>query len=304
MGQRLVRIVCIIPMIVFSTITDTISFTEIMQSPGRVKASKGRTQEGGVVPAVREPGGTRADRGTERSPLAEAFQALGSDARLRILKELLRGERSISELAGAVGLQPVTVRYHLNVLIGDGLVERTTSHGAGEVGRPPIRYRLRREGIIRGFPPRQYAMLAEMLLGIIEGSLGPAGRARALREAGKAVGQQLVGTLQREAGFSAWGPRRFARHYLGDGMARMGLLAVVADMGEDFVQYRSISCPFLELALKYPEMICDHLDAGFHEGVAARMGSGVIHERLACMGHGDAFCEQRLKWSMNRAEEG
>ena len=110
-----------------------------------------------------------ADTGAGRRPLAEAFQTLGSDARLKILKELLRGEQAIAELAAAVGLQPVTVRYHLNVLIGDGLVENLTSHRDGDVGRPPVRYRLRREGIIRGSPPRQYEMLAEVLLVIIHG---------------------------------------------------------------------------------------------------------------------------------------
>ena len=263
-----------------------------------------RAPEGGAFPAGHQAVGAREEAGAERNPLAEAFQTLGSDARLRILKELLRGERAIAELAAAVGLQPVTVRYHLTVLIGDGLVEKTTGHREGDVGRPPIRYRLRREGIIRGFPPRQYAMLAEMLLGIIGGSLDPGGRERALREAGKSVGQRLVETLEREAGFSGWGPRRFVRHYLENALARMGLLTVVADIGEDFVQYRSISCPFLELALSHPEMICDHLDAGFHEGVAAGMGSGVIHERLACMGHGDTFCEQRMKWAKKVQEEG
>lgn len=265
---------------------------------------EGRAREDRALPAIREAPGTLRDRGSEGNGLAEAFQTLGSDARLRILKELLRGDRSIADLASAVGLQSVTVRYHLNVLIGDGLVERSTSHGGGEVGRPPSRYRLRREGIIRGFPPRQYAMLAEMLLGIIESSLDRAGRERALRGAGRAVGQQLLQTLEKEAGISAWGPREFERHYLETAMARMGLLTVVADMGEDFVRYRSFSCPFLELAQKYPEMICDHLDAGFHEGVAARLGPGVVYQRLACMGHGDAFCEQHLKWARRAKERG
>ena len=275
-----------------------------MQAPRRARASGSRAPKGGALPAGQQAVGAREEAGAERNPLAEAFQTLGSDARLRILKELLRGECAIAELAAAVGLQPVTVRYHLTVLIGDGLVEKMTGHREGDVGRPPIRYRLRREGIIRGFPPRQYAMLAEMLLGIIGGSLDPGGRERALREAGKSVGQRLVETLEREAGFSGWGPRRFVRHYLENALARMGLLTVVADIGEDFVQYRSISCPFLELALSHPEMICDHLDAGFHEGVAAGMGSGVIHERLACMGHGDTFCEQRMKWAKKVQEEG
>ncbi|MCJ2532075.1 MAG: winged helix-turn-helix domain-containing protein, partial [Candidatus Thermoplasmatota archaeon] len=78
---------------------------------------------------------------TGSSALAEAFQALGSDVRVRILKELLRGEQDTSALVGATGLRPGSIRYHLNILVGEGLVEKFIRHQEGDVGRPPIRYR-------------------------------------------------------------------------------------------------------------------------------------------------------------------
>lgn len=227
---------------------------------------------------------------------AKDYQALGSDIRLKVLRELLREDCSISDLSEAVGLRPVTLRYHLNILVGDGLVERSTRRREGEVGRPPIRYRLRREGIVQGFPPRQYGMLAEILLGIIQGELKPRDSERALEAAGREVGRRFIETVARDEGVSSWGPKEFVRFYLERALARMGLLNVVVKLTDDSVQYRALSCPFQELAVAHPDLICDHLDVGFHKGVAESLGSGVREERLACIGHGDPHCEYRLRW--------
>jgi DNA-binding transcriptional ArsR family regulator len=230
------------------------------------------------------------------SALAEAFQALGSDVRVRILKELLGGERDISELVGATALRSGSVRYHLNILIGEGLVEKFTRHHEGDVGRPPIRYRLRPAGVVQGIPFRQYRLLAEVLLGVILESLPPEDRDRALYAAGKQVGQQLIDAVAGEAEVSYWDPDLFVRVFLGDALPRMGSLTTVMEQGEDFVQYRAMTCPFQELALKRPRMICDAFDTGFHEGVAERLGSQVRFTRLACIGHGDPYCEYALRW--------
>lgn len=225
-----------------------------------------------------------------------AYQGLGSDVRLGILRELLKGDSGVAELSAAVGVQPVTVRYHLQVLIGEGLVERLRSRREGDVGRPPIRYRLRAGSLVQGFPPRQYGMLAEVLLGILEGTLDSTQREEALEAAGREVGRRLVDRTEQDESVPTWTPEAFVRHYLDRVLVGMGLLTVVVDQTEDTVQYRALNCPFQEMAVAHPEMICDHLDEGFHKGVAKGLGAGVRHERLACIGHGDPYCEYRVRW--------
>ena len=49
-------------------------------------------------------------------PLAERFKALSEPARLRILRELRGGERSVTELIEATGLNQANVSKHLQVL--------------------------------------------------------------------------------------------------------------------------------------------------------------------------------------------
>ncbi len=233
---------------------------------------------------------------TGSSPLAKAFQALGSDVRVRILKELLRRERDVSELVRATDLRSSSVRYHLNILIGEGLVEKFTLHQEGDLGRPPVRYWLRAGGIAQAIPLRQYRLLSEVLLEVIRDSLPPEEQERALYEAGKQVGQQLIDGVASEAEVAEWDSDLFVRVFLGDALPRMGSLITVTNQAEDFVQYRAMTCPFQELALKRPRMICDSFDKGFHEGMAERLGSQVRFTRLACIGHGDPYCEYRLRW--------
>ncbi len=251
-----------------------------------------------MAPDAEGPAALLEAEETGSSALAEAFQALGSDVRVRILKELLRGVRDTSELVRATGVRSGSVRYHLNILIGEGLVEKFTHHQEGDLGRPPVRYRLRPGGIAQGIPFRQYRLLSEVLLDVIRQSLPPEEQVRALYAAGKQVGQQLIDGVASEAEVAEWDSDLFVRVFLGDALPRMGSLITVMDQAEDFVQYRAMTCPFQELALKRPRMICDSFDKGFHEGLAERLGSQVRFKRLACIGHGDPYCEYALRWDV------
>jgi DNA-binding transcriptional ArsR family regulator len=56
--------------------------------------------------------------------LAERFKALSEPARLRILRELRGGERSVSELIDATGLNQANVSKHLQVLHAHYFVAR------------------------------------------------------------------------------------------------------------------------------------------------------------------------------------
>ena len=56
--------------------------------------------------------------------VAARLRLLGDPVRLRILRELMRGECPVLELAERVGLQQPTVSKHLSALRSEGIVAR------------------------------------------------------------------------------------------------------------------------------------------------------------------------------------
>jgi DNA-binding transcriptional ArsR family regulator len=56
--------------------------------------------------------------------VAERLRALAEPARLRILNELRRGERTVTELVEATGLGQANVSKHLQLLLAAGFVGR------------------------------------------------------------------------------------------------------------------------------------------------------------------------------------
>jgi DNA-binding transcriptional ArsR family regulator len=54
--------------------------------------------------------------------LLEFFKAMAHDSRLRIVGLLAQGERSVQELAAALGLKEPTVSHHLAILKAQGIV--------------------------------------------------------------------------------------------------------------------------------------------------------------------------------------
>ena len=52
----------------------------------------------------------------EAQALAESMRAFGAASRLRVLFELLPGERTVEDLAAAVGMEPSAVSQQLRVL--------------------------------------------------------------------------------------------------------------------------------------------------------------------------------------------
>lgn len=52
----------------------------------------------------------------EAGEIAETLKALGSAPRLRLLIEMMEGERTVEELARAAGLEPSATSHHLRIL--------------------------------------------------------------------------------------------------------------------------------------------------------------------------------------------
>jgi predicted ArsR family transcriptional regulator len=91
---------------------------------------------------------------------------------------------SAAEMAEATGLHLNTARFHLEALVDESLAQRT-NEPRDTRGRPRVLYAA--EGAAPG--PRSYALLSEMLTGLVA-SLPNAGPAAV--EAGRAWGRHLV----------------------------------------------------------------------------------------------------------------
>ena len=104
---------------------------------------------------------------------AEAYRALSSRSRQDILKQLYRNSLSVEQIAEKLGLQPITVRHHLQSLVESGFVEAVEER-AGSVGRPKIFYKLVREPPLVSYPRRGYLMLNNFLVNTLRSTLGEA----------------------------------------------------------------------------------------------------------------------------------
>ncbi|WP_207205378.1 helix-turn-helix transcriptional regulator [Microbacterium protaetiae] len=167
---------------------------------------------------------------------------------------------TVVALADLLGTHPNTVRLHLEKLVADGQVERTTD-GRGNPGRPAQLFQRARKQ--PGVDPGRYRMLAEILVDELAQSSQPQraaieagrrwGRREAEREPGREPVEGLVDLLER-AGFQ---PR-----------------ACTADGRVDVCR-----CPFLELAQKHPDVVCSvHL--GLMQGALQTWGDKTSVDRL------------------------
>jgi predicted ArsR family transcriptional regulator len=172
--------------------------------------------------------------------------------------ELVRradGGLTAGQVVEATGLHPSTVRAHLDQLTESGLLTRHR-HGDGSPGRPAWRYEavLRPDGESPG-ADRPYRELAAALIEHLARDADDPHTAGV--RAGRGWGRALAGPLAKSA----------ARTSPVDGLVRvldqLGFTPQVVerhDRGNAVVHLRS--CPFLDLALASPDVVC-----GVHEGV-------------------------------------
>ncbi|MGH9076328.1 MAG: helix-turn-helix transcriptional regulator [Acidimicrobiales bacterium] len=187
------------------------------------------------------------------------FKALGESTRYRIYLDLSRApaSRSTAELAERLGLHPNTLRPHLDQLREVGLVDRTVG-GRGTVGRPHHRWSVGAAPPSTAAEPVGLRLLAHLLADVAaRGGLGP----DELRAVGRAQGSDRL----RPAGD---GPTRLRG--MVDQLANLGFDPVVerapAGAGDDLTTVSFCSCPFRELAVAFPDVVCQ-LHRGLTEGL-------------------------------------
>ncbi|MCD9879327.1 helix-turn-helix transcriptional regulator [Streptomyces guryensis] len=187
----------------------------------------------------------------------------------------------VAEAAERIGVHPNTVRFHLEALAGEGLVERRVLEPSGP-GRPRTVY-APRPGMERG-GTRSYRLLAQMLLGRIAAT-GPDARATAM-EAGRAWGRSLV---EPPPPSRRPGPEESAARLveLLDGLG----FAPDPEGGSVPSRIRLRHCPFLELAEEYGQLVCP-LHLALMQGALAELrapltatGLEPFAEPDACLAH-------------------
>jgi predicted ArsR family transcriptional regulator len=150
---------------------------------------------------------------------------------------------SVGDVADRTGLHVNTARFHLDRLVADGLAAR-----AGEARATPGRPRILYAAAGPRSDPRSYALLAEMLTGLV-GDLSDA--ASTVARTGRAWGRHLV-------------DRPAPSERLGAPEATARVVAVLDAIGfrpeaqpvADGVHLLLHHCPFREVAERHAEVVC------------------------------------------------
>jgi predicted ArsR family transcriptional regulator len=208
---------------------------------------------------------TRADSDeTEKPRRAAVLEALrSSDDPL-----------GVTELAERIGIHPNTVRFHLDALVGQGLVDRRLEQPSGR-GRPRTVH-APHPGMDRG-GRREYHLLAKILLGQLSTSPDAGTAAEA---AGRAWGGYLVEQVD-------------PTHRTGAAEAAQRLTTMMAELGfapesvagDDRIRLHH--CPFLELAEEYASTLCP-LHLGLMRGALTEIRAPIAATRLEPFAEPDA----------------
>jgi len=190
----------------------------------------------------------------------------------RIMQTLLRQPRTtINALAGAVGINPISVRHHLTNLQVEGLVSAEEErHG---VGRPRLVYFLTEDGLER-FPTRYLRLTSRLLDQLKESMPEPLVNKLFLQMAEEMAGDyaeqmknlsmegrlQLMKSLLSEEGFNVEWERSGGQY-----------------------QIHEITCPYLQIGQNHPE-VCT-VDQTLISKILA-----VPAEKIHCILTGDAHC--------------
>jgi predicted ArsR family transcriptional regulator len=120
----------------------------------------------------------------------------GKTTRGRVVALLRRGQRSVEELAEALGLTDNAVRAHLAALEREGIVRSAGIRRDGSVGKPATLYGVTQES------SALFSSAYSPLLGALLAELGERMSARQLDALLRGAGRRLAATLPARATFS------------------------------------------------------------------------------------------------------
>lgn len=177
-----------------------------------------------------------------------------NDTRGRLLALLCSADRTTSDLAGDLGISANGIRWHLERLEQEGLVQRRVVRR--RVGKPAHEYHLTPEGSRR--LSRAYLPVLSGLLSVIRNRIGAGDEETLLREVGRMLARQHPG------------PEGTLRARANAAVVRLGELGGINSIQEegDGLWILGACCPLRALVPNHP-LTCKAIEAFLEEYVDA-----------------------------------
>lgn len=195
---------------------------------------------------------------------------------------------TVKEIAQEFSIHPNVARLHLSKLEEIGLLESGWDHQAIP-GRPGRVYSLRQKAISMTFPPRDFQLLAELVLEVLGG--GGDSSLKSLGDVGYRYGVRLAQGLlasSDDLGF------RFSTSSnlrpLEDVLSVEGMSTSIFLDDQERKVIRLRNCPFREAAERYSRLTC-HLHRSILRGIWETLFEPVQMRSGACQAKGDRCCE-------------
>ena len=195
----------------------------------------------------------------------DALRALTDPARRRLYELVCAAGRPVGrdEAAAGAGIGRTLAAYHLDRLAADGLLDVSYGRRSGRAGpgagRPAKLYHRAEREFAVGAPPRDYLLLAEILVRTDEDG-SPAVR-EAVERSARALGAEIGRSGDRDAIEEVLRERGYEPFTDEDGTLRFR------------------NCPFHRLADTHRSAVCS-LNLALVEGILAGAGAGGLHASL------------------------
>jgi len=110
------------------------------------------------------------------------------------------------------------------------------------------------------------------------------------------MGEGIIKRLEVENEIVEWSLKDYERLFINGYLKESGGEPEIVEVNDEGIIYRVHNCVFFELALRMPELVCEVIHEGFHEGISNALDKKVKISRLTCMGAGDPYCEHLCDW--------
>ena len=204
---------------------------------------------------------------------------MSNNTRSRVLRSLLLNQTmTVNELADAVGINPISVRHHVNKLEAEGLIQsKEERHG---VGRPRLIYSLTNKGMEQ-FPQR-YLQLTLRLLEQLKTNLPDL----VLDDIFRDVAEGIAGDLTQHINLNELELKE-RLELLQNALVTEGFMV---SLEEDEGNYYIIeaSCPYHHVGEDYPEICAVDQELIAHFAASSP-------ERIECILDGDKQCKYTIK---------